>query len=101
MRDAELMRLLTCPERSRVGRSLTRGTAPEQRAELGLQSGIGCIEHFAPGHDDHVDPAGRLVMTKQLANQPFRAVSLYCRPHFPGGGNAKTRCVGLPVPGER
>lgn len=72
----------------------------EKDAELGLEAGIGCIEHFAAGNDHNVDGPGRLVMAKELADEPFSAVSLNRRSHLAGGGNAESGGPGVPVPRE-
>jgi hypothetical protein len=74
--------------------------ATQEHAELGLETGIGCIEHFAPGYDDHVDPRVRLVVTKQLANEPLGAVAFHGRSHLPGRGDAETGRCGFPVSRE-
>lgn len=70
----------------------------EKGAELGLEAGIGCIEHFAAGHDNHVDTLDRLVMAKKLPDEPFCAISFNGLPHLAGGGNTETGGSGLPVP---
>ncbi|MDP2052349.1 MAG: hypothetical protein Q8L75_01850 [Acidobacteriota bacterium] len=68
--------------------------------KFGFDTSIRSFEHFTAGHDHHVDRAGRLMVTKQLAGQPLCPVALDRRPHLTGRGNAKTRRSSLALPRE-
>lgn len=48
----------------------------EEGKEFGLEADIWGIEHFTPRHDDHIEAGWRLVVTENLSNQSFRAISL-------------------------
>jgi hypothetical protein len=70
-------------------RSLRLVPAVEERSEFGLKGGIGRIEHFPAGYDDHIDTAGRFVVTKQFANEPFGPVPDNGPAHFPSRRDAE------------
>ena len=79
---------------------MTARVPAEKVEEFCLEASIGCIEHLAAGHHDNVEASRRLIVAKELADEPFCAVPGYGRSQFPGGGNSKASAATFPRPRE-
>src|SRR5688572_33352548 len=77
-----------------------RSTLREQGSKFRLDAIVRRLQHFAARHDDNVERGGGLVVAKQLANEPLRAVSLDGGAHFSRGCYTQTRRSRLPFPRE-
>ena len=59
----------------------------EDGSVIGFKDGQAGVEQLAFRDDDHVEPRGQLITTKNLSNQALCSIPLDRTPQFPGGGD--------------